>query len=268
MELKGGHTTKDPRLDRIPQFDDRSRQYRIRRMMVAGEPLEKCSLRSRSWGINVWLDQGQEGRCVEFAICHDLLARPTQVAQEPLVEQILQTKGIYWPAQQEDQWPGGSYPGADPIEEGTSVLAGMKVAARLGFYGEYRWATTLAGALLALGHVGPLILGVNWYSGCYDADADGWIHVTGELEGGHAILAPAVKLVWLEKPPAGTSHDAAVAQYLDRQKSHIVLHNSWGPSWGVNGRAKLSVADFDRLRIEQGEVCIATQRYIPKTLSP
>lgn len=264
MKLKGGHQTKDPRLDRIPQFDDQSHQYRLRSLVLGVTPLEQRKPRSFTWAVDHWLDQGSEGRCVEFCVCHDLLARPLRVRLE-FVEQILAGKLIYWPAQEEDEWPGGSYPEADPQYEGTSVLAGVKIAARLGFYGEYRWAMSLLEALLGLGFVGPLILGINWYEGMFDVDDDGWIHVEGDIAGGHAILAPALRLVWQSRPPTGMWGKELLG-YLDLDRSYLTLHNSWGPGWGVNGRAKLSLRDFDRVRREYGEVCIATRRLQPKTL--
>lgn len=259
--LKGGFRTQDPRLDRVLQFDDRSKNFHIRHHLLQGVPVGHQKPRSFTWGINQWLDQGREGRCVEYSTCHDLLAKPKEVPRA-MVEEILAGKRIYWPAQREDDFPGGSYPGADPQEEGTSVLAGVKVAAELGFYGEYRWAFSLESACLGLGYVGPLILGINWYEGCYDPDGDGFIHVTGEQVGGHAILAHALKLV--AKPGSGP----LTFDRVDLDKSYIVLHNSWGQGWGVNGRAKMSLTDFDRLRTEDGEVCIISQRELPKSLPP
>jgi hypothetical protein len=58
MRLKGGHTTSDPRLDRVPQFDERSRDYPIRALVSEEEPL-----RSRGWYCPAWLNQGREGAC-------------------------------------------------------------------------------------------------------------------------------------------------------------------------------------------------------------
>jgi len=258
ITLKGGHQTEDPRLDRVPQFDERSRNFRVRSMSLAGVPLVQRKPRSYTWGINKWLDQGSEGRCVEYSICHDLLGRPKEV-QPALVDQILSAKRIYWPAQEADDWPGGSYPGATPTYEGTSVLAGIKVAAALGFYLEYRWAMALDEAVLGLSHVGPLVLGINWYEGMYNTDANGWLHVTGAVAGGHAILAHAIKIAY--KPGAGRTFDD-----VDLDASFITLHNSWGKNWGVEGRGKLSLTDFDRLRREDGEVCIISQRAIPRVL--
>lgn len=260
--LKGGFVTKDRRLDRIPQFDPKSLDYRVSKAVVRGVVLEDKEICSKLWGLDTWLDQGSEGRCVEYGICHDLLAEPEPVANEPLVQAVLAHKRIYWPAQREDTFPGGSYPGADPTSEGTSVLAGMKAAKALGFYGEYRWSTSLGSALRGMSHLGPLILGINWYEGLSDTDRHGHIQVTGEQTGGHCILAIGSHIEAIE----GFAGKIVQTDQIDMDKSYVILHNSWGKGWGDNGRAKLSIPDFDRLRTEDGEVCIASQRYIPTSL--
>lgn len=260
--LKGGFRTQDPRLDRIPQFDPQSLNYRVSKAVVRGVAVEDREICSKVWELDTWLDQGSEGRCVEYGICHDLLADPEPVVREPLVEQILATRRIYWPAQREDVFPGGSYPGANPFSEGTSVLAGMKVAKSLGFYGEYRWSTSLGSALRGLSHLGPLILGINWYEEMGDPDGDGYVHVDGDQTGGHCILCIGSHIV------AVTGFEGVIKDpdQIDMEQSYVILHNSWGRGWGQDGRCKLSIPDFDRLRQENGEVCIASQRYIPTSL--
>jgi hypothetical protein len=42
---------------------------------------------------------------------------------------------------------------------------------------------------------------------------------------------------------------------VDLQKSYVTLHNSWGPNWGINGRAKLSLYDLEILLNQQGDAC-------------
>jgi hypothetical protein len=74
IELKGGFKTSDPRLDRLPQFDERSRGYPIRALVT-----EQAPLRSRGWACPTWLDQGQEGACVGFSWSHELCAYPVPV---------------------------------------------------------------------------------------------------------------------------------------------------------------------------------------------
>lgn len=252
-QLKDGSTPIEDRLDRLPQFDEQSRAYGIRTVPVAGETLIEKRPRSYTHGVNYWLDQGREGRCVEFAICHDLLARPVQVDPR-FTTDIIAGRKIYWPAQRDDQWGGGSYPGAAPHYEGTSVLQGVKTAATLGFYGEYRWAFTLEEAVLTLGYFGPLIIGINWFPGMFNTDPEGFIHPIGQVAGGHAILVHAIKIVWSNPLGDRAWHN------VDLAKSYVTLHNSWGQDWGVNGRAKLSLIDFDALRQADGEICIPTVR--------
>jgi hypothetical protein len=104
-------------------------------------------------------DQEAEGRCVEYAV-NRVMTHANRRRYD------ITSRWLYWQAQRLDEWPGGSYPGADPQYEGTSVRAGLEVARTLGMlrsrpYGEtispdesdklvrygdgvaaYRWATT------------------------------------------------------------------------------------------------------------------------------
>lgn len=251
--LKDGSEVTDPRLDRIRSKEDWGVfNYLIRTLITATRP------RSHTHSVRHWLDQGQEGRCVEYAICHELLARPTLVSLT-VVLSILAGRLIYWPAQREDWWPGGSYPGASPVYEGTSVHAGMQVAQRLGFFSEYRWAFDLRDLVMAIAYKGPAVLGINWYRGMHHPDANGFIHPTGSLDGGHAILAYSVKIYWtsggiLKFWKSRTWED------VDLDKSFVRLHNSWGKDWGQEGTCKLSLRDLGRLLDEQGEACIPVKR--------
>jgi hypothetical protein len=228
MQLRDGTTTADPRLDRLVQFDDRSRSFPIRE--VVGAKRE----RSYTWRCGPTLDQGAEGACVGFACAHELAARPSEVAG--LTADY--ARGIYYSAQISDPWPGGEYPGASPRYSGTSVLAGVKVAQRLGYFESYRWAFGLSDLIRGLGHHGPAVLGLNWYSGMFNTDARGFIRPTGYLAGGHAILARAVNV----------------------KDGTVTLRNSWGPSWGRGGDCLISFADLDRLLHEQGEAVFFVKR--------
>lgn len=207
--------------DRLVQFDERSRAYGIREV-VAGKP------RAYTHNCNFWLDQGREGACVGFAWAHELGAKPVVVA-EASNELAL---SIYREAQKIDEWEGENY-------SGTSVIAGAKAAQAKGYIQGYRWAFGLDDLILAVGRGGgPAVLGVNWYSGMFDTDSEGYIHVTGSVQGGHAILCRA----------------------LDVKKRRFLLHNSWGRDWGRGGTAWISYDDMERLLHEQGEACIPTIR--------
>lgn len=232
IELRGGFHATDPRLDRLPRWDVRNEDYLVRPLLRA---MEVKIPRSYTWSVPITLDQGSEGACVGFGWTHELAARPVQVAG--LTAAFAREK-VYWEAQRIDPWDGGSYPGASPRYEGTDVLSGAKVLQAAGYFKEYRWATTLNDLILAVGYKGPVVLGVNWYEGMFDADSDGFIHASGNLAGGHCILAYGVSV----------------------KGKYVKLWNSWGPSWGVGGACKVSFEDTERLLGEFGEACIPSSR--------
>ncbi|MDA8139960.1 MAG: hypothetical protein M0036_15035 [Desulfobacteraceae bacterium] len=222
IRLRDGSQTKDIRLDRIILFDERSRKFPVRAMVA-----EK-KLRSYTWRCNAFLDQGQEGACVGFGIAHELAARPAEV--KGLTNKYAR-ESIYWEAQKIDEWEGGSYPGAKPKYEGTAVLAGVKVAQGKGFFDSYHWGFGLDDLALGVAYKGPAVLGLPWMEAMYEPDAKGFIHATGEVEGGHCILCRGV----------------------NAKEEYFLLHNSWGKDWGDNGDCKVSFADMKKLLANGGE---------------
>ena len=228
MKLKNGTRTNDERCDRLVQFDERSRAYRIRDLV----PRKR---RSYTWRCNQTLNQGSEGACVGFAVAHEFIARPAEVRG---IGYRFARDSIYWEAQKIDPWPGGSYPGARPRYEGTSVLAGVQIAQRLGYCEEYRWSFSISDLLLGLGYHGPAILGVNWYDSMYTPDEDGFIRPRGSIVGGHAILARAVNV-------------------RDR---YVTLRNSWGSRWGDAGDCRMTFDALEDLLAEDGEAVFLVRR--------
>ena len=165
-----------PKLDRLAQFDARSRAYPIR--AVVGEKTP----RSYTWACDAYNDQGTEGACVGFAWSHELAARPV-VGWTSEADAL----SIYRRARQLDGWPGEDY-------DGTSVLAGAKAAKERGRLVSYRWGFSLDDLILAVGYTGPAVLGVNWYEGMFDTDSSGYVRATGSVAGGHAILCRGVSV--------------------------------------------------------------------------
>ena len=212
-----------PKLDRVVHFDEESRKFPIT-AIVPPKP------RSYTWRCDTWLDQGQEGACVGFSWAHELAGKPKPVKD---VTNIL-AQAIYQDAQKNDEWPGENY-------EGSSVLGGAKAVQAMGYIGEYRWAFGLDDLILALGHAGPAVLGINWYEGMFTPDADGFVRPgNSAIAGGHAILAIGVSV----------------------KGKYVKLHNSWGRDWGHNGEAKITFEDLDRLLHEQGEACVPVSRFL------
>lgn len=210
-------------LGRLEEFDERSRLFSV------GPLVEQRLPRSYTWKTHTDLNQGREGACVGFSWAQELAARPS------VIQNVTDLTGttIYKNAQKLDEWPGENY-------SGTSVLAGVKAIQQLypGAIGEYRWAFNMDDLILALGYQGPAVIGVPWYSGMYNTDANGFVHVKGNKVGGHAILVHGVNVF----------------------KKFFKLHNSWGSAWGICGGCRLSFDDMARLLSEKGEVCIPTKR--------
>lgn len=212
-------------LGRRVQFDERSRMFPVSALLAPQPP------RSFNWPVAAVLDQFAEGSCVGHAFAHRLLARvqtlPSLGAHEYAREKV------YWEAQKIDPWAGGAYPGAQPVYEGTSVLAGAKTLTATGLLKSYHWAFSLDEMILAVGHGGPCVIGVNWYESMFNVDEFGRLHISGAVAGGHAILVHGVDLA----------------------TRHFTLVNSWGPEWGFCGTCEISFTDMQRLLNEDGEVC-------------
>jgi hypothetical protein len=229
IALKNSTFTDDVRMDRIVQFDERSRSFGIREL-VGSKPL-----RSYTWRCNANFDQGNDGACVAYSLAHELVARPAEVTG---ITDKWMVENVYWEAQRNDPWEGGSYPGANPFYHGTSILAGVKVLHKKGFFSEYRWGFGLNDVLNGVGHNGPAVIGVNWYEGMLYPDKSGMIRPTGPIVGGHAVLLRSV----------------------DVRRSRVTIRNSWGEWWGKNGDAYLSFEDLGRLLREQGEAVFLVKR--------
>jgi hypothetical protein len=217
----------DMKLDRRIEFDERSRNYRA----VSLIDRQTMAPRSKRWRCNPYLDQGTEGACVGFAWAHELAAEPDPVRD---MSNIF-AQNIYYSARQVDPWPGEDY-------EGTSVLAGAKVCKELRYISEYRWAFGLEDLILAVGHLGPAVLGVNWYEGMDDTWDCGRLHFSSTRAlGGHAILCSGVNV----------------------RDKYFVLHNSWGKDWGTGGNARVGFQLMNSLLQDQGEACIPVTRRQP-----
>lgn len=238
----------DPRLDRLYEEDWRSLDYTIGSKLLAFAPMYRP--RSYTWSISQWLDQGSEGSCVGHAFAHDLTARPQEV--EGIDHEY--ARQLYFEAQQIDPWAGGAYAGADPFYEGTSTLAGAKVCQNKGYYDGYYWGVTVEEVAQGIAYWGPCILGINWYEGMYWPDSNGFLHPVGNPAGGHALLAHSVKIVY-KSGWRSWMWWARTWSDVDLQRSYVWLHNSWGRGWGVDGRAKLSLADLALLLSQNGDAC-------------
>lgn len=200
--------------DYMPRLDHRNLPYR---MAAAGD-----LGRSRFWSPSVQvLDQGREGACVGHCVTHEYGASPVRGK----VSNSL-AYDVYKRAQQLDPWPGEDY-------EGTSVRAGMLAGRERGWWTGFRWALSMPELRAAL-DLGPVVIGVDWYEGMYDAPG-GIVRPTGRVVGGHCLL---------------------VTGYTPRHRGirgpAWRLRNSWGKTWGANGTAYIPAADLAQILFAAG----------------
>ena len=222
----------DRRLDRLIEFDPRSRNFPIRELFRAEEVEDP--IRSYTWSVPVVLDQGSEGACVGFAWAQEIAARPWA---DPKITDTYAQAIYYW-ARQHDEWPGEDY-------NGTSVLAGAKAVSEwLDRIKEYRWAFGLDDAKRAVAYKGPGVAGSYWWTGMFQPDSSGRIRPTGIREGGHAYLVPRV---------TGPRYK------VKSVRNRVYVYNSWGRSGGWPW-AWMSDDDFEFLLHDDGEFCIPVLR--------
>lgn len=212
-------------LGRIAHYDNRSRGFHVYRLV---NPDQQNTLVTKQWDCHLVLDQGREGSCVGHGHAHCLVTDPT--VDENVTEAT--ALSIYHLSQKIANIPPG--------HEGSTVLAGAKAVQQLWptAYGAYFWAFGIQNLLVALSHVGPVVLGIPWYSGMYRPKSNGVIEPTGELSGGHCILATG----------------------LDVSAHTVTLRNSWGPNWGQSGSCRISWVDLNKLLRENGECLVPTNR--------
>jgi hypothetical protein len=242
MRLRDETTTQVPQLDRLRQFDERSRSYAIDNALVA----KNAPLVRRSWHLarRSYLDQLKYGACVSTGIGHDLAATPIAVGGVtfPSVRDC-----IYFTAQRNDPWPGGEYPGASPNEGGTSVLEGLKAARALGCFDGFSWAFSIDEALRGLVWQGTLIIGIDWAWSMFEPRPSGLLEVSGSDAGGHCVdvteFYPNLKL-----PGEGSLGPC------------VGIAQSWGLGHGNRGRVYMKVPDLEARLSQGGEAAVVTGR--------
>lgn len=214
-----------PKLDYVPRLVEANRDYRVSVGMLQQVFLEKLP---RYWQPGrVITDQGQEGACVGFGVVNEAMASPNrQLRSYRSTDADRVSHEVYNAAKTIDEWEGVDY-------EGTSVRAGMLVGRQQGWWEGFRWAMNMAELRAAL-EEGPVVLGIDWTEDAYDAPK-GVLKFTGEVVGGHCILATGYK----------PYHPAF-------RGPAYRLRNSWGKDWGVNGSAYCSALELQAVLFTAG----------------
>jgi hypothetical protein len=206
--------------------DIRDQQYLIENHFKT--QLISRGVTQRYWDDNGWWgNQGNTPHCVGYSWAHWLEDGPIpQSGVAPIIHPSI----IYENAQKLDEWYGENY-------DGTSVRGGVKFLQKQNKIKSYYWAYNLNTLINTVLNVGPVVVGTNWYYGMFYPDRNGLISVKGGLAGGHAYVINGV----------------------DTKTKQFRIKNSWGRSWGKQGRAFISFNDMTRLIKEQGEICLATE---------
>lgn len=177
------------------------------------------------WGDPDQLDQGQTGHCVGFGCAQFCNA-------DPIEDHLKNADGdaIYYEAKVID--------GEPKAEDGSSVHSGIKALVNRKRIGAYAWASTLAVITQWVAAKGPVVVGTDWMNDMFSPDAQGIVKPTGGIAGGHCYLIVGYD------PASGV----------------LEFQNSWGSSWGLNGRFGMHSADFDTLVKANGfEACAAVE---------
>lgn len=193
------------------------------------------------------LDQGPTGTCVAHAWAGWLYGAPlmTKPASVPT------PYNLYRAIVAIDEWDDNDFEATAPdnqLQSGTSVRAGVQLLRSRGHVQNFLWAETTEDVRAwHLAGLGGVVLGTWWTEGMLDPDRDGVLHYTGDAVGGHAYK---------------TSGWTDTLKYKGRTQRAARILNSWGDTWGENGRAWILEEDLARLIADQGECCAATEQRV------
>lgn len=230
-------TNPTPGLGRLFIPDARDDLFAIEARRLPPRPVRRVT---KHWPLfRTPLNQGSEGTCVGHGWRHWLEAAP--VIQITGIEEP-SARNIYIAAIARDEWAGNDW---GDMQFGTSVRAGGKALTDLGLVSEYNMTRSVHTAADWVGGKnaenffigGPLVIGVNWYTSMFETDAEGFLRISGRVEGGHCVCL----LGWSEK--RGVFYGV----------------NSWGREYGRNGRFIIAAEDFSRLLSEDGEAWTAVE---------
>lgn len=226
----------DPRLRRHIHHDSESRRYAFNTSglsIVSAKHERKIPV----------LDQGQLGSCTGNAGIGCLGTDPFYATiGEGGNTYAFDEDGavlLYGDATKLDDYPGGYYaPGwQDTGSDGLSIAKALKNAGEIS---GYTHTFTLDDALKALG-VTPVIAGITWTNDMFNPASDGRVQPGGSVAGGHEICFDEI----------------------DADTERVWATNSWGTSWGAQGRFYLSFDDFGTLLADNGDVTIFTPLTAP-----
>lgn len=207
----------------LVNHDERSKAYR------AVDLTDQTKPRTHTWRRAGAYDQGQTPECVAYTGKGILNSQKLSAAVAYTVRSKYDTEAFYHGAQTHDEMPGENY-------DGTSALGLCRYLKSVGLIHAYHWNFSLDDTLLSLSWVGPVGIGIMWTEQMFTPDSEGYVRPLGAEAGGHEIEVTAI----------------------DVTRQRVTLTNSWGTSWGRNGRAYLSWDDLGTLLSNNGDSVVIT----------
>ena len=209
------------RLGRHIVHDPRSRDY------PADAAAAITSVTHKAVGLP--LNQGDIGSCTANALCGALNSAPDFTGGAHRNEHDAIT--LY---ELETRLEGQPYPPNDP---GGSGLEVCKAAKQLGWISAYKHAFGVEHALRAL-VLRPVITGISWFTSFDSPAPTGLVAIAdgATIRGGHEV----------------------VADQIDAENKLVWFWNSWGKSYGVEGRFCMSFDTWDQLLQQKGDVTVPT----------
>lgn len=194
------------------------------------------------------LDQGRTGACTGFtaesaAGCGPLYSViPDAIAAKPTADDDTderQALTLYSAATRLDRFPE-TYP---PDDIGSTGLAAAKAMQKAGLISGYQHATDLNTAIAAL-MVGPIMIGIDWYSSFDHPWASGTISIEpgAVIRGGHELCV--------------VGYEAGGSSGTVSSKDALLIKNSWGTGWGAAGYCRMAIDTFDTLLAQQADVIV------------
>lgn len=130
----------------------------------------------------------------------------------------------------------GVYPPTDTGSSGIGVGAALKNRRLISGYQNI--TKSFDNALLAVVDQ-PVITGVPWYTGMDNPDSNGFISISGKVDGGHEF----------------------VVYGIDTANKAVLCANSWGTNWGLSGYFKMTYDTWRQLLAKDGDVTV----FVPLT---
>ena len=174
------------------------------------------------------LDQGNTGHCIGDGGAGFLGTAPieTPVSQKTADD-------LYYLCKVKDGEPGQ--------ENGSDVHTLAKVLRDLKRIGGYAFAHSTDVISYWLRHRGPLVFGTSWTQDMMATDVQGFVHITGDVVGGHCTCARGIRTF--------------------NGKDAYYVQNSWNHQFGdPAGCYYIWATDFNQLLHAQGEALAAIER--------